>query len=365
MKRQLLKITPMGELFFRDGTTMEKGTNNWIVSKAIPNLSVFYGALTSLQLRSGKFSDILELIKELSNTEKQEEKIKIQNKIDIKLREKIKIYGVYLTSEKDLYMSAPLDLFYNEKGEIKKGEYKNGLIYPPEIEKNDEVWERADDKFIKVFDYKEKYIKNDLEHIEVYDNNMFFSYYHKVGLTIGDNRVNEEGSLYFADMITFTKKDVGYILDVEWQDEAPNFTKEKMILLGGEKKTALIEELSEDNEEYKQWGALTRQVAKSQIDEFVKIVFTAPFLLPEGSNDIIDDDAIEVIAASMKKIEYIGSYNMTIEKQRKMRITIPAGSVFLLKIKKKEQIQGAIQDYIKRKLNQKETDKEFVSFLVI
>lgn len=362
MGRQLLKITPMSELFFRDGITMKQGTSNWLISKAIPNLSVFYGALISLQLRKGELGDILELIKK---SVQEKNKKEIQDIIDIKLREKVKIHGIYLVADRELYMPAPLDLFYNEKEKVKKGEYKNGLIYPPETEELDEVWERGDEKFIRLFHYDEKYRENNMENIKLYDSSKFFSYYHKVGLTIGDNRVNEEGNLYFADMVTFAKKDMGYILDVEWDETLSDLPEEEIIQLGGERKAALIEELRENSWEYEQWQELRKQEAQCQTDRLVKIVFTAPFLLPEGENNIISENEtmVKIVASSMKKTDYIGGYNMAIEEQRKMRRAIPAGSIFLLEIN--EKIQGSIYDYIKKKLNQKKTDKEFVSFLVV
>lgn len=366
MGRQLLKITPMSELFFRDGITMEQGTSNWLISKVIPNLSVFYGALISLQLRKGEFGDILELVKKSSQAENKKE---IQDKIDIKLRERIKIHGIYLVADRELYMPAPLDLFYNEKETVKKGEYKSGLIYPPEMEKVDEVWERGDEKFIKLFHYNEKYRKNDMENLRLYDSNNFFSYYHKVGLTIGNNRMNIEGDLYFADMVTFVKKDMGYVLDVEWEEPVSDLAEEEVIQLGGERKIALIEELREDSWEYEQWQELRKQEEQCQtectIEGLVKIVFTAPLLLPEEENNIISENEkkVKIIVSSMKKTDYIGGYNMAIGEQRKMRKAIPAGSVFLLEIR--EKIQGSIYDYIKKILNQKNTDKEFVSFLVV
>ena len=62
----IIKIIPIGELLFRDTTSFNKKESNWIISKKIPNLSVLYGAIISMQLRKGKFGIFLLIIQLLS-----------------------------------------------------------------------------------------------------------------------------------------------------------------------------------------------------------------------------------------------------------------------------------------------------------
>ena len=220
MKWQLIKITPVGEMFFRDTMNMTMGESNWIISNRIPSLSVFYGALTSMQLREGKFVDVLKLIKEANKEKDTNIRNKKQQKIDQLLKSKITIHGIYLADETNLYMQTPLDLFFDEKHRMKLGEDRKDGIYIPEEEyyNDDEEWHMAENTFISLKDYM-RYRKNEgIKNIKVKQYEEFFDYYHKVGISRKEDRTIEESNLYFTDMVSFKNKEMGYVLQVECED---------------------------------------------------------------------------------------------------------------------------------------------------
>lgn len=365
MERHLIKITPTSELLFRDGTSMDMRTSNWIISKTIPNLSVLYGALISMQLRNGNWEKVKELIE--SNKKGEEEK---QNEIDEKLREYICIKGIYLTDGKKLYMPAPLDLFYSgekiEQGEFVQVEGETVLHLPKKMFDDDKEWEKVSNKYISIEDYKRYYVNGKVRNIKLVKEEDFFSFYHKVGLEIGTNRTVEKGKLYFADMVTFKNKEMGYVVEVECKNNNIFDTKQ-LILLGGERKTAIVEK-------YLKEKSLPKVKEKIGKETKIKLVLTAPFQLSD--QEIFDSGRVEIISSVIGTTEYIGGYSLAIDKQKKMRETIPAGSVFILKINKKYNkleeyleneyfMEGNLEKYLEESFRIEKTDKIFRSFEIV
>lgn len=358
MKQQLIKITPVGEMFFRDTMNMTMGESNWIISNRIPSLSVFYGALTSMQLREGKFVDVLELIKEANKEKNKDIRNKKQQEIDQLLKSKIKIHGIYLADETNLYMPTPLDLFLDEDYRIKLGEDKEDGIYIPEEEyyNDDEEWHMAENTFISLKDYM-RYRKNEgIKNIRVKQYEEFFDYYHKVGISRKEDRTIEEGKLYFTDMVSFKNKEMGYVLQVECEDfEVPE--EGKLIQLGGERKTAIVKNYSN-----RQWKRLEEKNQLIERKDKVKLIFTASFVLAEGKEEIFEKSQITILNSAIGKLDYVGGYNMAISSQKEIRKAIPAGSVFILDISKCQ--EEDLYSYIRKNINIGENDKKFISFLL-
>ena len=58
MERIIVEISPWDTLLFRDGIPMEKGSSNYIESRAMPFPSVLYGALCSGLMENGYLDEV-------------------------------------------------------------------------------------------------------------------------------------------------------------------------------------------------------------------------------------------------------------------------------------------------------------------
>lgn len=360
----IIKIIPIGELLFRDTTSFNKKESNWVISKKIPNLSVLYGAIISMQLRKGKFKNAKEMIQNIAkgNTEKQKE-------IDKELKNKICIRGIYLTDGEKLYIPAPFDLFYFdcEGGrKIARGIYEDGICYPPEEHGIwREEWERVENKYISLEDYYEGYVDGELDDIELVDEDYFFTYYHKVGIEKDVNGSTKKEHLYYMDMVTFQSEEMGYVIEID-SEESLSFSKDgELIHLGGERRTAFIEEMTR-----KEVKILEKCKRIDNNAKYVKLIFTAPFLLSGESEDkikIFDEERnINIKLKVINKVEYAGGYNIANKTQKQVRKVIPSGSVLLLDMSNVEKDDGVnLYDYIKYSFYIQKEDKYFSSFFLI
>lgn len=349
-----VQITPMSELLFRDTTRLDKGSSNWIVSKKIPNLSVLYGAIISMQLRKGKYEEVHQLICNIKDGDLDKQK-----EIDRKLKEEIRIQGIYLKDENHIYIPAPLDLFYYVNDNricIQQGVYIDNTLCPPNCVQD---WESVEHKFISLRDY-EKYKKNKFDGIRLFDEEHFFTYYHKVGIEIGENHRVKESHLYYTDMITFKKEDMGYIIGVE-SSETLELSKEgEIIELGGKRRMACISEI----ENTRLLHRIRSNIEEKEGEVKVKLILTAPFVLAQNEELFQENRGITILARVTRKYEYQGGYNMANNTQKPLQKIIVAGSVFCLQIQTEEKIQN-LYDYIRDSFCLEDGDKDFNSFLLV
>lgn len=349
-----VQITPISELLFRDTTKLDKGSSNWIVSKKIPNLSVLYGAMISMQLRKGKLKDVYQLICKTKDGD-----VDKQKKIDRKLKEKICIQGIYLKDKNHIYIPAPLDLFYyvgRKNRHTSIGKYRDGMCYVPD---GNYDWEDAEHKFISLEDYEE-YKKNNFKNIHLVDENDFFTYYHKVGIEIGKDHRVKESHLYYTDMITFKEEEMGYVIGVESTDKFELLGDGEIIELGGKRRMAYISQVKDEDLLWDIHSNIEKKEGKFQ----VKLILTAPFILAQNEEIFKENRGITILSMATRKYEYQGGYNMANNTQKPLRKIIVAGSVFCLEIEVEEQIQN-LYDYIRGSFCLEEGDKDFNSFLLV
>lgn len=349
-----VQITPISELLFRDTTKLDKGSSNWIVSKKIPNLSVLYGAMISMQLRKGKLQDVYQLICKTKDGD-----VDKQKKIDRKLKEEIRIQGIYLKDENNIYIPAPLDLFYyvNDGDDcIQQGVYIDNILCPPD---NIQDWESVEHKFISLEDYEE-YKEGNFDYISLSDEEDFFTYYHKVGIEIGKDHRVKESHLYYTDMITFKKEDMGYVIGVESTETLELSRDGEVIELGGKRRMAYISEVKNTRLLHRICSKMEKKEGKFQ----VKLILTAPFVLAQNEEIFKENRGIMILSRATRKYEYQGGYNMANNTQKPLRKIIVAGSVFCLEIEVKERIQN-LYDYIRESFCLEDGDKDFNSFLLV
>lgn len=349
-----VQITPISELLFRDTTKLDKGSSNWIVSKKIPNLSVLYGAMISMQLRKGKLKDVYQLICKTKDGD-----VDKQKKIDHKLKEEIRIQGIYLKDENNIYIPAPLDLFYyvgRKNRHTSIGKYRDGMCYVPD---GNYDWEDVEHKFISLEDYEE-YKKKNFESIHLVDEDDFFTYYHKVGIEIGKDHRVKESHLYYTDMIMFKKEDMGYVIGVESTETLELSGDGEIIELGGKRRMAYISQIEDEDLLRDIHSNIEKKEGRFQI----KLILTAPFVLAQNEELFQENRGITILSRATRKYEYQGGYNMANNTQKPLRKIIVAGSVFCLEIEVEEQIQN-LYDYIRGSFCLEEGDKDFNSFLLV
>ena len=349
-----VQITPISELLFRDTTKLDKGSSNWIVSKKIPNLSVLYGAMISMQLRKGKLKDVYQLI-----CGTQDGDLGKQKEIDHKLKEKICIQGIYLKDKNHIYIPAPLDLFYYVEDDnvyLQQGVYIDNILCPPD---NVQEWESVEHKFISLEDYEE-YKEGNFDYISLSDEEDFFTYYHKVGIEIGKDHRVKESHLYYTDMITFKKEDMGYVIGVESTETLELSGDGEIIELGGKRRMAYISQVEDEDLLWDIHSNIEKKEGKFQ----VKLILTAPFVLAQNEELFKENRGIIIGSRATRKYEYQGGYNMANNTQKPLRKIIVAGSVLCLEIEVEEEIQN-LYDYIRDSFHLEDGDKDFNSFLLV
>lgn len=305
LKKYTISITPSDTLFFRRGFPFSIGEETWIETGVFPNPSVIWGSLFSTMLAD--------------------------KHIRIKDKSSLIINGIFLHKKEEhaakILISAPLDIFYKkDKKDSYKGIYKeakniisNYPTYLPYLTKPniEEKVENTANCFIDWIDFTENYPKQNGA-TRIYNADYFTAIISKVGITRSNTtRTSEEGKLYRMDMNEYKN---GWSIIVEF--EAPNFTSEGILKLGGEGKTAkyqLIPQLIE------------KPIIKDTEDSFFKLYFQTPAFFESG-NGLLELSKLkhaQLISASIGKPISIGGFDMEKKQPKVMKKAVPAGSIYL------------------------------------
>lgn len=327
----LLKIKPYDNTFFRDGNKFDKDFSTVVSGKNTPYPSVFWGAI---------FTTLLS-----ENDEFRENYMSPTSKCNID--EILQIKQVYIHNEKEdkTYIKAPLDLFINEKGEVKKGKFvkiENSSLtmgYMLEIPEGD--FERVDKKYIRLNNIFDAYKKNQSIRIGLLDESEIFKKNHKIGLGINVNsKIAEESMLYKIEQTEFTNNDWSYIIEYELKDN--KILQNGNLRLGGEGKIAKYEEVKnirDINDYINLRDTFT-------IPNTAKIVITSEAYFEinddksinekkkeetKSINSIFEKEGLKLIGIANEKPISIGGYDMKDKKYKTMYKGYSAGTIFLIK----------------------------------
>ena len=345
-------VMPRDTLFFRDARPMEKAMTNYIESMAVPYPSVFYGMMCSALMENGQLGKVKAKLKEMEKEDKGTGNSSSGTGLEECLKNSLELCSVFVTSEEELYIPAPLDLFEGESGRVYAGMYEDGLLYPPDH--CFEETETVQGKYISLYEFIHYYTREDFGRIRLYDEQKFFGRYGKAGLEIErGKRMAKEGHLYFAEMLE-SKENAGYLLKVEAdiQEECMKTGEELWksdALLGGRNRVAHIQQVNEDayclKQEREYWN---RKCGSKRI----KMIFLTPYIIMEESvPDKLSESGIKVLTRVAGKPVPAGGFDMARGRQKELKTAMPPGSLFLLESEKfsdmslnqiKELIDGAL-----------------------
>ena len=316
----LIHIKPLDTLFFRDGKPFGMGEETWTSSSVMPNPSVIWGSLFSMLWAH-----------------------KLVTKTEI---ERLSIGRIFLYNQDKgtLYLPAPQDLFQEKNSSKEKlsekivfSTYKKEavissnnttiqhFIYP----KSDIRTEPLPQAFIKIDDLQDAYYREDKVTVVSIDDINKKDY--KLGIG-RDNQAKfaEEGALYRIEL-TELGEGWGFVVETDFDG---NFPQKGFIKLGGEGKIASFSQI--ENLETKTIATLDAKL-ESRVDEkdtsSVKVYFSSPTFLDEGS--VLSDfyKKFDVIAAFVGKPLSIGGFDMAEREPKYMKKAIPAGTIYYLKNK--------------------------------
>lgn len=305
----LLKITPNDTLFFRNGMPFDAGENMWVGTHYIPYPSVFYGAIYSTILGQ--------------NPRKRDSLFEIED-----LETVLRLGRIYIYDEEneDLYMPAPLDLFKDDRGNVKFGNIENGLLYYPS-----ESFERVDDHFINVSILKSYAQKMDYV-ISVYDKDKFFCNSYKVGIKKDLKKGNvEEDHLYRVDLAEFKGLNWSYLVEYKIGRNDVKLSDKGMMKLGGRGKSCKYEILKEKPYDLEKLDEYIEN--KKCPNERVKMILTSPGIYKDqGWRPDFPED-IKLVYAITGKPLYIGGFDIKNSRPKPMYRSVPPGSVYVLENK--------------------------------
>lgn len=348
-----IKITPLDNLFFRDGKSFNKGEDNWAETLYLPNVSTIYGAL-----RSKYFSENMDVF-DFANTEEDPTR-------------NLKITGFYLsvTDKNSTLFPMPLDLVFYKEGNTKKYEDENSYpVYKMKNILNQGIYSSIHNKYHlshmfsveenkKVETLENAYLKN--TGIEKYfDNqingkikaNTLSKYIYKES-KIGISKDNKTGStqesmLYRMNQVRY--KDLCMIVEFEGIE-----IDEKGILkLGGKGNVVKYEKSNLDDKIFDE--------KKEYLCNRLKMYFLTPAIFENGwIPDFIDKNTlkgtidgvnVKLINAAVGKHQNIGGYDMKKNRPKPMKRAVPQGSVYIFEIDetlKTNKIEKLIVDSINK-----------------
>ena len=325
---KLMKIKPNDILFFRDGKPFDAGENMWMGTSFMPNPSVFYGAI---------FSAIL-----AQNSEHRNEILNLE------LEQVLELGKVYIYDEenKDLYMSVPLDLFKNDRGFVKMGRIKqDGLLYFP-----DGNYERVNNQYIKVSNFKNSYTKGMAGSISIYNEDKFYTNSYKVGIKKSFQKSVEKDYLYRIDLMEFKGVDWNYAVEYCIKPEYIKLEDKGTIKLGGEGKSCKYEIL--DGISHKLPYDLNQlHDYENEICPYEKakmILLSPGIYMKEGWRPSFENSSIKFHLGITDKPLYIGGFDLKKGKAKPMYRAVVAGSIYILESEEfKDKRLCEIKDFIK------------------
>ena len=336
MQQQIIRLSALDTLFFRDGRPFTMGEDSWANTVFPPYPSTIYGMLRSLYFEKhlDKFhqaekendptkdieiTDFVLQLECLENTNKPERIYPLP--LDM-------VYYKELQNEKEEMIFVQLKLFPNNK-DYSTNELDCKLL-PPKNLQDKKIRNTNGEYYITKSDF-DKYLSNkDLTSIKPIKLSKHLTKEPKIG--ISRNRFDmTDKKLYRIDQIRpETLKDKLYFIVEYKTPNMPDTNRFKR--LGGEGKLVYIEDYSNrENHKDKTMPAIDGEY------QIAKMYLATPAIKPE---ETIKDYEIEIVAAVTGKPQYIGGWNMKDNEPRPMYAATPAGSVFYLKGKKLHQFIG-------------------------
>jgi CRISPR-associated protein Cmr3 len=314
-----IRIEPLDTFFFRDGKPFTMGAETWTDTVFPPSPNVFYGALRTCWLSN---------------------QIGVFSKDNIDLSEKLKIKGIFIQIDDNLYLPVPRD--FVEKKEKKKKEAEHLLTDKIEsvisnkptsvmsVERKDvRVEEIANNALFDINVIKQYLKKQNTDYYYYLNASDYLVKESKLGISRNfDTRTTEEGMLYRVDFNRFKNdenKQIAFVIDFEGLDNFPN---NGIIKLGGEGKLARFDLITQ-----KDIPAPTFQNCEN-----FKIYLATPAIfqngwLPKWINKTTllsehDDFKVKLISASIGKYISIGGFDILRGEPKPMNKAVPAGSVY-------------------------------------
>lgn len=328
-----IKITPLDNLFFRDGKPFNKGEDNWADTLYLPYVSTVYGAI-----RSKYFSENMDVF-DFANTEKDPTK-------------NLKITGFYLIINNTILFPMPLDLIYYKEGNIKKHESENLYpVYKMRSTLNENIYSSLHKKYnlrelflvekdAKVETLENAYLKD--VQMEKYFNNKINSKINAQKISknmceeskIGIAKNNKTGSaqesmLYRINQVRYD----GISIVVEF--EGIDIEEKGILKLGGKGNVVKYEQIDVKDK-------LLDKDEKQYLCNRLKMYMLTPGIFENGwIPDFINEDTLEgtlngirvkLINAAIGKHQNISGYDMKKNRPKPMKRAVPQGSVYIFEI---------------------------------
>jgi CRISPR-associated protein Cmr3 len=336
-----IKIKPHSSLFFRDGKPFIAGENSWANTSILPNPSVLWGAICSMLMTEGCDIESLE------------------NNLQLE-----KIY-LYNEDSKRCFWPAPQDIFVNETGEIlyekyEKYEKQENIVTSTNLPcfvfpDTDEKVEKADNLFMDISSICHEYTHYNSSPSVITTGDIRVDD-HKVGITRDrKTRTSEEHKLYRIDLVQF-KENWSFLVKVECQSGFPANLTRGFLKLGGEGKAAEYEVINEEPHYIKNYNYDKEILLKEKREnKYLKLYLTSHALFDKGWIPLEGAFAgngygLKLTAASVGKPLFIGGFDIKKRMPKPMRKAVPAGSVYVFEIDRKNEIilKDIADDFIKK-----------------
>jgi len=343
----IIKIDPLDTLFFRDGKPFTMGDDAWADGVFPPYPSIIYGAL-----RSAYFSNHLNEIGKANE--------------DTDPTRSLKIRGIYLLGENNVYLPLPNDCVQKKDGEKE-------LVFTLSIHdlnviksscptqyalKSVEEVENVDGGLINIDSLKEylECTKSSFSSVKVADRVLSEP---KVGIGINKKTgTTEEGKLYRVDMRRL-ENDEGKSLSLIIDFEGLDLPERGLMKLGGEGKAV----------SYHQFEPINFSIDNSRsAEKRLKLYLSTPAIFRNGwLPEWIDKKTLfgnykglklKLLTASIGKPIHIGGFDMKARMPKVMRKAVPAGSVYYFEVKKGD-FQKAFEIFNQTSISDFNSDQGF------
>ncbi|SHH53840.1 type III-B CRISPR module-associated Cmr3 family protein [Tepidibacter thalassicus] len=343
-----LLLKPYDSLFFRDGKPFEKGISRWLSGMNTPYPSTIYGAIFSHIIRrnpkiSNEIDEIRQKIEKLrQNKYVIEELNRLSKDVELKLMGYLRIKNIYLYDKRrnDVYIPAPLDIFVDEEGEIKYGEFiKEKYCCNNEVEleylmKNIKDYNRADNYYINILDFLRYYTKGKRGNGLLISENNIFEKFYKVGIELNKYGTSKEGNLYRIDTSEFIDK--GFRFLIEYEIDKDIELTSGCIKLGGEGKLAKLEIINGKIYSIEKLNEYYENINLE--NNYVKLVLTTESIFEETAFfPKIEDINAKVVGIVNDKPIYIAGYDMLRKRPKPMMKANKKGCVYILEF---ENVKG-------------------------
>ncbi|MGO5065537.1 MULTISPECIES: type III-B CRISPR module-associated protein Cmr3 [unclassified Clostridium] len=349
---KFLKIKPYDNTFFRLGNNFEFKISNVIQTKNVAYPSTFFGAI---------FTAIL-----ANNDELRESFLNIPGNTDH--LQILNIKQIYLYDEKQgmIYIKAPKDIFVNNN-EVKFGNFKeikdgeSSIKYDYYLEEPDgNELERADNYFISIKEFYDKYRYKVLDNIDLKRKDEIFAKNIKTGIALDKGTgIVKESFLYTIEQTEFKNitedyygNDWSFVVEYDIDNDflkkqgypkVKNLDKGEL-KLGGETKVCTYEII--ENSDINEFKLKTSQ-GFLKPGEKLKVILTSDSYFTESFAKLFNDK-MKILALVNDKPIYIGGFDVAKNEEKAMYKGYSAGTVLLLQNDSDKDIN--LQEYLDMKL---------------